>query len=255
MLKRLMKRILGYSIIEQWRNSIYTVSVVRRLWGLWGTDVHECTVCGFMGRFRAAGIDSVRYGAMCPKCHSVERHRLFCLAIKKHGLFDKPENIIHFAPESCLRGLIKQHSSSYKSADFVPGRGDLTLNIEKILLPDKSVDVVIANHVMEHVDDFAAFREIHRILSDGGRMIISVPITYAWEKTYENPTIVSEVDRELYFGQNDHVRRYGRDFKSRILATGFSVVEFTCGPEDTIKYALERGDTIFICTKIGPTVT
>jgi SAM-dependent methyltransferase len=158
--------------------------------------------------------------------------------------------VLHFAPEPCLRRIIQEASAYYRSADFAPAPDSLLLNIEKIDLPDHSVDVVIANHVLEHVDDLAALRELRRILSDRGRMIVSIPIIEGWATTYENPSIKSKVEREIHFGQADHLRFYGRDFRDRVLSAGFSLEEFVADGPDAARYALTRGDAIFICTKV-----
>lgn len=52
------------------------------------------------------------------------------------------------------------------------------LNIERDVLPfeDKSLDVVIANQVLEHTKEiFWIFHEVTRVLKIGGRFIIGVP--------------------------------------------------------------------------------
>jgi len=47
-----------------------------------------------------------------------------------------------------------------------------------------------------------------------------VPIEEGWEVTYENPKVVSPRQRLLHFGQEDHVRFYGRDIRNRLTAAG-----------------------------------
>ena len=42
-----------------------------------------------------------------------------------------------------------------------------------------------------------------------------VPIVEGWASTYENPSIVSEQERHIHFGQFDHVRYYGADIRDR----------------------------------------
>jgi SAM-dependent methyltransferase len=122
--------------------------------------------------------------------------------------------------------------------------------MEEIELPEDSFDCVICNHVLEHVDDRKATREIHRILSENGLLIASVPIIEGWETTYENPAISSAAERTLHFGQFDHVRFYGRDFRDRVCEAGFVLEEeFTAGGEDSVKHGLIRGEKIFIFRK------
>jgi len=241
----LAKRLLGQPIMSYLGHIRYQMTMSRRMKG---RHVFECPICHYVGTFRAGG-RIPRYNAACPRCGSLERHRLVYLALLRRDLLSGLGNVLHFAPEPFLIGMLRQGSVSYQSADFEPGLADIVLNIEKINLPDKSVDVVIANHVLEHVDDRAALRELQRILSVHGRLIVSVPLAGGCAKTYEDPGITSPVDRELHFGQADHLRFYGRDFSDRLLSAGFSVDEFTCDGPDTMKYALQRGDSVFICTK------
>ena len=62
------------------------------------------------------------------------------------------------------------------TADLYDKRADLKLDITKIDLPDESYDMVIANHVLEHVSSYeAALSELRRILKPDGTMIVSFP--------------------------------------------------------------------------------
>ena len=42
-----------------------------------------------------------------------------------------------------------------------------------------------------------------------------VPIIEGWEETYEDKSI-NENNRCIHYGQGDHVRFYGKDFRQRI---------------------------------------
>lgn len=211
-----------------------------------GAGTRECPICGYSGSFGAAGMP-MRLGAVCPRCRSGERHRLLCLAIERHQLLTNVRSLLHFAPENCITKTIAKYVADYRTGDLVPGRGQMVLNIEKLDFPDESVDAIIALHVLEHVDDRAALREIRRILVPGGMFITAVPIVEAWATTYEDPAVVSKRDRTRHFGADDHRRWYGRDFRERLKEAGFTVEEFVGDGSDTVKYGLVRGDTIFIC--------
>lgn len=91
--------------------------------------------------------------------------------------------------------------------------------------------------------------ELHRILKPRGKLIAMVPIIEAWEETYENPSITRESDRDLHFGQYDHVRYYGRDFATRLETAGFQVVAYSGTPLDCVSYGLQRGEKVFVATK------
>ena len=127
-------------------------------------------------------------------------------------------------------------------------------NIEAMSLPDASFDMVIASHVFEHVDDRRAMDEVKRILRPSGVLVCMVPIVEGWENTYENAGVASPAARELYFGQNDHVRYYGRDFRLRLRDAGFSLDEFTADGSLSPRYALIRGEKVFVARSGGTTV-
>ena len=95
--------------------------------------------------------------------------------------------------------------------------------------------------------------EIFRILKDGGWAILQVPINEDLEKTFEDPSIKSPSERLKYFGQEDHVRVYGKDYYRRLEQTGFVVKQDnfvqTLPKEKIIKYGLMESEIICFVTK------
>jgi len=126
---------------------------------------------------------------------------------------------------------------------------DLKLNIEAIDLADRSFDGVICSHVLEHVDDVAALAELFRVLKPDGVALLAVPIVEGWETSYEDPTIIDEYDRLVHFGQEDHVRRYGRDFRDRVRQAGFVLTEFAVNGHDSVEYSIIPGERVFIARR------
>jgi len=211
-------------------------------------EVHDCNLCGYSGRFWPYG-DPPRRGVVCAECGSKERHRLIGLWVSANPDAVDGRRILHFAPEPVLTKLFRSRSSSYQSADLNPRVADSVLNIEAIDLPDESVDLVVCSHVLEHVDDAKALREIHRILKPQSPALLMFPVVEGWEHTYEDPAHASQADRTRYFGQYDHVRMFGRDVRDRIRDAGFQLMEFTAEEPLAAKYGLVRGDKVFIATK------
>jgi hypothetical protein len=226
-----------------YRRVRYWAKVVRQLEGV---HPKECPLCGYRGRFAARDVPP-RCDARCRRCGSLERHRLFYFALQSRPL--KPgSRILHFAPEPAIWSLLRQNGL-VKTADIEPGKADLVLNIEKVDLPADSFDVVVANHILEHVDDRRAFAELSRILKPGGVLIVTVPLVEGWDVTYENPAIRTPDDRRLHFNRHNHVRFYGRDFRDRIRRAGFALSEFAASGEDCVRYSLLRGERVFFATK------
>lgn len=156
---------------------------------------------------------------------------------------------LHFAPERGMADLLRKTARQYVSADLAPGRADRVMNIESIDAPDASFDWVICSHVLEHVDDGCALREIHRVLGPGGVALIMLPVIEGWAQTYENEAAHTPEDRKRHFGQSDHLRLYGADVRDRIRAAGFDLDEFTAEGEDVLTYGLQRGEKLFIAHK------
>jgi hypothetical protein len=74
-------------------------------------------------------------------------------------------------------------------------------------------------------------RELYRVLKKDGTAFLSVPIK--GEITDEDLSVVDPDERTKRFGQFDHVRYYGMDFKTRIESAEFQVSVIT--PKDVIK--------------------
>ena len=71
--------------------------------------------------------------------------------------------------------------------------------------------------------------------------------------TFEDPAITDPDERERCFGQNDHVRCYGRDFASRLEEARFQVepIAFSelVGQDATSRLGMIRPEILFVCTK------
>ena len=214
-----------------------------------GVTPRTCPICGYHGAFSVFGTPP-RFDARCGDCGSLERHRLFVLHVQRDGFLAPDQRVLHFAPEVQLSAMIEARVAHYETADLSARRPTThQINIEATGLPSDHYDRIICNHVLEHVDDAKALAEIFRMLKPGGKAVLTTPIVEGWAKTYENPAITSAADRNLHFGQADHIRIYGRDFRDRIKAAGFDQTEVTAVEPDVLTYGLMRGETLFIAAK------
>jgi len=220
---------------------------VQVLVKLGGAVPRTCSICGYHGRFLAFG-NPPRYDARCRRCGSLERHRLLKLWLERELNDRSLGRVVHFAPEPALRRILGARATHYLSADIEPGKGDLVLDLEQIALPSASVDMVVCSHVLEHVHDEAALGEVFRVLAPGGLAVLMVPVVEGWAATYENPAVSLE-ERTLHFGQWDHVRYYGADFRERVRRAGFVLTEYTAIEPDVSRFGLVRGEKVFIARK------
>ena len=223
-------------------------SLSRSVSRAFGKFPRECPMCGYHGKFLGYGYPFV-CDIYCPKCGSLERHRLLHLADQKMNFFGG-KDVLHFAPEVAVRKLIQDRMpKAYVTADLFADGVDLKENIEKLSIDSKSYDVVVCLHVLEHVNDQAAIAELYRVLRPGGLLIAMFPIVEGWNETFEDASKSEPSERLLYFGQHDHARFFGSDARLRLAAPGFAVEEFTAVEPNVSRYGLSRGEKIFLCRR------
>jgi SAM-dependent methyltransferase len=219
-------------------------------------DAVECPVCGsHFRRFLPYGVKS-RSNVLCPTCLSLERHRLIWLYLEKQSDFlTQPRKLMHVAPEQCFLNRFRQLKHiNYLTADLESPLADYHFDLHEIPFGDDSFDMILCNHVLEHVtDDRRVVSEFLRVLRKGGFAILQVPLEPARETTYEDASITEPREREKAFGQKDHVRVYGRDYPERLRASGFLVEERLVteffAPEQVERYRLAPGETLYIASK------
>lgn len=217
---------------------------------------HVCPICGKSFRkflpYGKNGVDD----RLCPKCLSLERHRLMWLYWKQNEeIFTKNLKVLHIAPEQpFLTRFRKLKNLEYVTADLESPIADLHFDIMNIPLPDESFDYIICNHVLEHVeDDMVALKEFNRVLKKGGTAILQVPINKSFTTTYEDKNITTPEDREKYFGQYDHLRWHGLDYPQRVESVGFTHEEFNptekFSAEDITLYRLDSEEVLYVFKK------
>ena len=211
----------------------------------WGRTPRECPICGYRGMFSPV---KHKPEIWCPGCDSRPRHRLLKLWMDREMRLAPGARVLHFAAEPWVRAEMEARAAAYETADL-NDKFELRLDITAITLAGGSVDMVIANHVLEHVDDRAALAELFRVLRPGGQAVLTVPLIEGFDRTYEDPAHDTPEARRLYYGDADHLRWYGRDFRERLAAPGFRVAEFTALEPDASRYALHRGEKVFIGLK------
>ena len=199
----------------------------------------------------------IRDNALCPNCLSLERHRLIYLYLKNETIFfNKKLNVLHIAPENCFISIFKSSKNiNYTSGDLFSPLADIKMDIHKMPFKNNTFDVVLCNHVLEHLDDdIKALKEIIRVMKNGGFSILQVPFYYPLpNNTLEDKTIIKASEREKAYGQSDHLRKYGKDYKKRLSSVGFKVDENKyinrLSEEEQKKDGLSKNEIIYIGIK------
>jgi SAM-dependent methyltransferase len=209
--------------------------------------------------FLPYGYGKQRNNVLSPSTLSLERHRLLWLCLKSDTeFFSKNLKVLHFAPEQAFYKRFRNMKNlEYVTTDLNSPLADIKANICNLPFKDNEFDVILCNHVLEHIpDDTKAMQELYRILKPGGFGVLQIPQDLSREKTFEDNSITDRKERAKIFGQYDHVRIYGRDYFDKLRSVGFKVeeVDYTAklSEEDITKYCLAKGEIIPVVFKPVP---
>ena len=237
----------------------------------WGLK-YKCPICGFHIKcLNPIGIDNSaiqkyqiigagKRAAGCPKCGSTDRERLLYTYLKYEiGVFNNSSiKILHIAPEIILmRKFIERGFTNYTCGDFFAEGQHANyskdfvkhMDVQNLPFADNSFDLIICNHVLEHVfDEKKAIQELFRVLAKGGQAILQVPISPILEKTISDTTITDGATLEEKFGQWDHVRLFGMDYAQKLESCGFTVEQKKLHSKYP-KFAFNSKEILFIGRK------
>ena len=231
----------------------------------------ECNVCGsFYSKFvddfplkenrNAIEINKVIAGygenILCPHCLSNSRERLVIAMLCARFDISK-KRILHLSPEKYIFDILKDkaivttadlHPGFYKSTD----KNIKEENATALSFENESFDLVIANHIMEHIPaDEKAMKEIYRVLNPGGNLIMQVPYSETISNTIEALSINNPEKQSALFGQRDHVRIYSlQNYIKRLQLAGF-IVDLI--PYNSLKgyykYAIQKEESFLMIRK------
>ncbi len=191
----------------------------------------------------------------CPACGCNDRERHLLFYLRAAGLLEKlrQKSLLQFAPEPRLTAVIARAGlARHVRGDLFPsGPGVEKIDMLAIGYPDESFDFVMANHVLEHVDDdLRALAELRRVLKPGGRAILQTPFSQVREQTVCDPSVTTAEARLEQYGQVDHVRLYGRDIFARFVSAGFvsRVVshDMALSNVDPVRFGVNRHEPFFL---------
>ncbi|HSH07725.1 MAG TPA: methyltransferase domain-containing protein [Burkholderiales bacterium] len=194
-----------------------------------------CNICGGT-RFEPGPngrVSSTGRAPRCSGCRSLERHRQL-------------RRVYALLPADYLAGLdvlqlspdIGVEPSWFRSYEVSEYGGDNSLDLQAIARPDAAYDLVICNHVLEHVaDDRQGLRELLRVTRADGFVQLTVPSPYTRATTRD-------------WGYPDarahgHYRGYGRDFLARF---GQARPDATVLEVEVFDPATEAGSYVYLWT-------
>ncbi len=207
-------------------------------------------------KFLPYGYENPREGVLSPSTLSLERHRLLWLYLKNEtNFFTSKIKVLHFAPEQAFHNRFKKLKNiDYTTTDLNSPIADIKADICNLPFKDSSYDVILCNHVLEHIpNDTKAMQELYRVLKPSGWGILQIPQDLNRKNTFEDDSITDKKELARIFGQYDHVRIYGRDYFDKLRSIGFKVEEVdyttTLGTTDIEQYRLAKGEIIPLVKK------
>jgi SAM-dependent methyltransferase len=207
-------------------------------------------------RYRISGMGHKR-NVRCPNCKANHRIRLLQLFFDlRTSVFEEPVRLLHISPHRHLARVFRERPNiDYVSGalfpERIPGLPAMKVDVTEIDFPEDEFDLVVCNHVLEHVqEDVQAMEEIFRVLRPGGFSVLQVPLALDLPTTLEDPSIVDPRERAAAFGQKDHLRLYGLDYFERLEGAGFRVERDNPFENEWLpdldRYRLDEAEDVFI---------
>ena len=137
-------------------------------------------------------------GPLCKSCGSVGRHRIVFEIYERIKNITLQSRALQFAPDVSVK---KENFKSYTGSTF---NGENSMDMTNTKLADDSFDIILSNHVLEHVeDDQSALEESLRLVGSTGFVHICVPSPAYWP--YTNDWGFADKTKAYHF------RHYGGD--------------------------------------------
>ena len=166
------------------------------------TNNAKCNICGGVEFELGPNDRKSATGKLprCKRCRSLERHRqLRQVYAQLPDSYLDGLDVLQLSPDI---GVDPAWFNSYEISVF---EGENPLDLEAIDRADASYDLVICNHVIEHVaNDRKGLRELMRITRPGGFVQITVPAPYTREVTVdwgypkEKPMVIIAVTARIF---------------------------------------------------------
>ena len=240
-IKRTILKVLPRTVLLRYENYFRFLHYLT-----YAGSKYQCNICK-SGLKSFIALENGRL--LCPRCGSNQRARRLWKILEDEFL-DSSTNILHFSPSRALYRVLKQEQQTYVSSDLSDDFiSEQSYDITTIDAKNESYDLIICYHILEHVEsDRESIKEIWRVLETGGYCLIQTPFKEG--DIYEDNTITKPEERELHFGQSDHVRVYSVEgLKTRLEEAGFDVEVRNYSAASDNMYGFREDETVLICYK------
>lgn len=196
----------------------------------------HCPGCGPSLLLRM-GADEMQ--VRCLRCRGTPVHLSLVAALVAccHDL--SGQEACELSTTGALLRYLQRHCRSVATSEYLEGvapgssrNGVRCEDVQRLSYADGSFDLCTSTEVFEHVpDDRAGFRELHRVLRPGGRLLFTVPLTDRTdtvERARRDGPHVEHLLPPAYHGDRLNgpgsvlvYRDYGRDIVARVREAGF----------------------------------
>jgi hypothetical protein len=175
----------------------------------------RCTVC----RWQGDAFNGVEHceSSICPQCGAIGRDRWLFHCLTSTTTVTRRTRLLETSPrlgpsyKDAMSARVEYLASDY---DQRAHKADIAIDLQKIDLPDESLDVVLTSHVLEHVPDTAAaLDELHRVLVPGGSLVLLVPVLQG--------VTAPPVEPEFHGDDTPVFWRFGLDLTGTLREHGF----------------------------------
>lgn len=156
--------------------------------------------------------------------------------------FNQDIEVYELSAHGAIFKYLKKRFKNLTYSEFFDGiapgsihKGILCQDVQQLTFSDSSFDLITSTEVFEHVaDDRKGFKEVYRVLKNGGLFVFTVPLYDILPETVERARLENGklvfLNTPTYGG--DHLRRegildfrnYGMDIDKRLKEAGFSEV-------------------------------
>lgn len=195
----------------------------------------RCAVCGFGWLARLARDE---LGVRCPRCGASAVTQSLAAVVRSEVPQLADAQAYEMSAQGAFVAFLRRECAALTTSELLDGvapgaqrDGVLCQNVERLTFADACFDLCTSSEVFEHVeDDAAGFRELHRVLRPGGRLIFSVPLhdspqtreRFAWCDGRRVAVLPPAYHADRYRGATVLVQRdYARDIVERLRAAGF----------------------------------
>lgn len=203
-----------------------------------GVARESCAVCAGRWQLRLARSE---LGVRCARCGASAVTQSLAATIRAEMPALGRAAAYEMSAQGPLVAFLRRRCAALTTSELLDGvasgesrDGVLCQNVERLTFADASFDLCTSSEVFEHVeDDAAGFRELHRVLRPGGRLIFTVPLhdsaqtqeRFALRDGVRVAVLPPAYHADRYRGATVLVQRdYGRDLADRLQQAGFREV-------------------------------